>query len=232
LLCEFSPSRPQRPAPGEKEKESNLASDNEHEKEREHEDEDEDEDEDDDRSCAAIAGFPLATRRERPHVAAMQSHELLREVFHKASPKQVAADLGLSLSLIYKWAEPPEEGAGSGAANPLDRIEALLRSTGDARVVQWICERAGGFFIKNPKALGPHPEFLIPATNQIVQEFADLLAVIATAAADNQITRREAESIRARWEELKSVTEGFVQCSEHGNFAPLREKSHPSPPRA
>ena len=36
----------------------------------------------------------------------MQSHELLREVFQKCSPKQVAANLGLSLSMIYKWAEP------------------------------------------------------------------------------------------------------------------------------
>ncbi|HEY1719126.1 MAG TPA: hypothetical protein VGH42_12640 [Verrucomicrobiae bacterium] len=63
--------------------------------------------------------------------------------------------------------------------------------------------RAGGFFIQNPKHT-PHPHQLIPATNQIVQEFADLLAVIATAAADNQITPAEAEQIRARWEELKT----------------------------
>ena len=161
----------------------------------------------------------------------MQSHELLREVFKEASPKQVAADLGLSLSLIYKWAEPPEEGAGSGAANPLDRIETLLRSSGDLRIVQWICQRAGGFFIKNPKTDKPHPEFLIPATNQIVQEFADLLAVIASAAADNQVTKRESQSIRARWEELKSVTEGFVHCCEEGNFAPLQERHEPRPPR-
>ena len=34
----------------------------------------------------------------------MQSHELLREVFQRASAKQVAADMGLSLSMIYKWA--------------------------------------------------------------------------------------------------------------------------------
>jgi hypothetical protein len=154
----------------------------------------------------------------------MQSHELLREVFHDCSAKQVAAELGLSLSMIYKWAEPPEEGAGSGSANPLDRIEALLRLTGDTRIVQWICQRAGGFFIKNPKTALPHPDYLIPATNQIVQEFADLLAVIATAAGDNHITREEARKIRARWEELKTVTEGFVKCCEEGNFSPLRDR--------
>ena len=90
--------------------------------------------------------------------------------------------------------------------------------------MQWICQRAGGFFILNPKTNKPHPSYLIPATNEIVQEFADLLAVIATAAADNQITRKEAHNIRGRWEELKSVTETFVACCEGGNFLPLKEK--------
>jgi hypothetical protein len=117
------------------------------------------------------------------HRALMQSHELLREVFQKSSVKQVAADLGLSLSMLYKWAEP-DEGDGSGTINPLDRIEGLIRSTDDRRLVQWICERAGGFFIRNPKHHQPHPDYLIPATNEIVQEFADLLAVIAGAAAN------------------------------------------------
>ena len=44
----------------------------------------------------------------------------------KKAPKQVAADLGLSLSMVYKWAEPPNHASGSGTGNPLDRIEALL----------------------------------------------------------------------------------------------------------
>ena len=156
----------------------------------------------------------------------MQSHEILREVFQECSPKQVAAELGLSLSMIYKWAEPAEvpAGSGSGSTNPLDRIDALLRCTNDRRLVQWICQRAGGFFILNPKTNKPHPSYLIPATNEIVQEFADLLAVIASAAADNQITRKEAQNIRGRWEELKTVTESFVACCEEGNFLPLKEK--------
>ena len=155
----------------------------------------------------------------------MQSHEILREVFQECSPKQVAADLGLSLSMIYKWAEPPDASAGSGSTNPLDRINALLRCTSDPRLIQWICQQAGGFFIVNPKTNKPHPDYLIPATNEIVQEFADLLAVIATAAADNQINGREARDIRARWEELKCVTERFVNCCEEGNFLPLKERA-------
>lgn len=151
----------------------------------------------------------------------MQSHELLREVFDKAPPKQVSADIGLSTSVIYKWAEAPKHESGSGIDNPLDRIEALFRSTGDQRIIQWICQRAGGFFILNPKN-APHPHYLIPATNQIVQEFADLLHTITLATADEKITSPEAQQIRARWEELKSVTEGFVECCEEGNFGAIK----------
>jgi hypothetical protein len=152
----------------------------------------------------------------------MQSHELLREVYQSANPKQIAGELGLSLSLIYKWAEPQKD-RGSGATNPLDRIEKLIRATNDPRLVQWICERAGGFFIKNPKGHWARPGCLVPATHRIVQEFADLLAVIAKAASDNAVSPAEARAIRDRWEELKSVTEGFVYCCEEGNFAVLRE---------
>jgi len=150
----------------------------------------------------------------------MQSHELLKEVLKKNSAKQIAAEMALSLSLIYKWAEVPPDESGHGANNPLDRIDQLLRITGDKRIAQWVCERAGGFFISNPEA-GPHPHALIPATNSIVQEFADMLQVIAMAAADQAITSTEAKSIRARWEELKTVTEGFVHAAELGKFGEL-----------
>lgn len=153
----------------------------------------------------------------------MQSHEVLREVFEQTSPKKIAASLDLSLSLVYKWAEPPTPD-GPPTGNPLERVAALYRCTRDERLLQWLGQQAGGFYIKNPQTHHAHPEFLIPATNQIVQEFADLLAVIAAAAADNQISAKEAKTIRARWEELKSVTETFVTCCEHGNFSPLKDQ--------
>jgi hypothetical protein len=150
----------------------------------------------------------------------MQSHELLKEVLKKTSAKQIAAEMALSISLIYKWAEIPPEDSGHGANNPLDRIEQLIRITGDKRIAQWVCERTGGFLISNPAA-GPQPHSLMPATNSIVQEFADMLQVIAMAAADQTITNKEAQAIRARWEELKSVTEGFVRAAEEGRFGEL-----------
>jgi hypothetical protein len=157
----------------------------------------------------------------------MDAHEVMREVLKRTSAKQIAADLGLSLSLIYKWAEPPENDSGSGASSPLERVGQLVRTTHDTRIAQWVCEQAGGFYIRNPQnfpAAGP----LIPVTNDIVQEFADMLATIATSAADDTITHEEARRIRARWEELKSVTEGFVRAAEGGSFRPAKETAAPA----
>jgi hypothetical protein len=151
----------------------------------------------------------------------MDSHEVIRDVLKKTSAKQISADMGVSLSLIYKWAEPPEDDSGSGTSNPLDRVGQLARFTRDTRIAQWVCEQAGGFFIRNPQNLPP-AQPLIPITNDIVQEFADMLATIAISSSDSIITKDEAKKIRARWEELKGVTEGFVQAAERGNFGPQR----------
>jgi predicted transcriptional regulator len=57
----------------------------------------------------------------------------------------------------------------------------------------------------------------------VVQDFADLLSVMAAAAHDSQITAAESKTIRARWEQLKSVTEEFVQCCEDGNFRDIKK---------
>ncbi|MBI5381025.1 MAG: hypothetical protein HZA31_03920 [Opitutae bacterium] len=147
----------------------------------------------------------------------MESHEVMREVLRNTPAKQIAAEMGLSLSLVYKWAEPLEEERGSGASSPLDRVGQLIRITNDARIAQWACEKTGGFFIRN-SAAGKTTGQLIPMTNDIVQEFADMLATIAQAAGDSRITLDEARAIRRRWEELKTVTEGFVRAAESGTF--------------
>src|ERR1700720_1377019 len=80
--------------------------------------------------------FRLAKSRPLFQCSRMESHEVLRGAFQQCSPKQVASDLGLALSMIYKWAEPPDASiGGSGSTNPLDRIDALLRCTNDRRLV-------------------------------------------------------------------------------------------------
>jgi hypothetical protein len=123
--------------------------------------------------------------------------------------------------MVYKWAEPPDQ--RSGAANPLDRVAVLMQCSNDTQIPQWICQKAGGFFVKNPRPNGMHPLHLSPAVHGVVQEFADLLSLVAGAANDNQITEAEAASMRKRWEQLKSDTEEFVRACEAGNFREIKK---------
>lgn len=81
-----------------------------------------------------------------------------------------------------------------------------------------MCERAGGFYTPNPE-VKPHDPALLPATNEIVQELTGLLRVIALVGADHEITAPGARDIRARWEDLKSLTEAFVHVAEGGRFS-------------
>lgn len=148
----------------------------------------------------------------------MESHEVIKKAIDKTGPKEVAAELSLSLSLIYKWAQPPEEGKGSGSRNPLDRVHELAELTGELDLIQWLCQRSGGYFVRNPQSFCEDGFEVVPATNEIVQQFADLLAEITQAALDNSITEDESKTIREVWDRLKRHTEGFVNCCEEGDF--------------
>jgi len=158
----------------------------------------------------------------------MKSHEAIQAALKQSSPKQVAADLGISLSLIYKWAQP-QDALGSGSRNPLDRIATMYDSTGDTGIIQWLCHYAGGYFVRNPERTTKPPEHVMPATNEMVSQFATLLTSISQAADDNAITEKEAETIRHAWNELKSFAEEFVTCCEEGDFDPIRRANSHTP---
>ncbi len=147
----------------------------------------------------------------------MDSHDVIRKAFKNRGPKEVAAEMGLSLSLVYKWAQPNTD-MGSGSRNPLDRVDQLRTLTGDSGIIEWLCQQAGGYFVRNPKSFCDEGFEVVPATNEIVQQFADLLSTISKAAVDNSITDDESEEIRSVWEHLKGFTEGFVRCCEEGDF--------------
>ena len=153
----------------------------------------------------------------------MDSHEVISKAVERTSFKEVAAQMGVSLSLAYKWSQP-DEAQGSGTTNPLDRVRQLFEVTRDPQIVQWLRHKANGVFVQNPKGGGPRGMELMPATQEIVQQFADLLAAISKAAGDDRITPDEAEHIRGVWDELKRFTEGFVRLCEKGDFVHLAEE--------
>ena len=152
----------------------------------------------------------------------MESHEVIRQALDKGHVKEIAAKMGVSLSLVYKWGQRDEE-EGSGASNPLDRVRQLYELTGDDHLIQWLCHKAEGVLVKNPPTGKLAGREVMPATQEIVQQFADLLSAISQAASDNSINQEESKKIRHEWDELKRLTERFVKWCEAGDFAHLAE---------
>ncbi|MEM0969013.1 MAG: phage regulatory CII family protein [Verrucomicrobiota bacterium] len=148
----------------------------------------------------------------------MESHEVIKSALARTSPKAVAAELGVSLSLVYKWAQPNTD-LGSGSRNPLDRIRELMELTGEPRIIQWLCQQAGGHFVENPERRSSEDSYEVaPATTEIVHQFSELLQAITKAAEDRSINKDESDEIREIWDQLKTFTEGFVLCCEEGDF--------------
>jgi len=165
----------------------------------------------------------------------MESYEIFKEAFKNSSPKAIAGELGVSLSLVYKWAQEQSE-SGSGSRNPLDRILEIIRLTEEERIVTWLCEKCDGYFVRNPPSSCEDGFEVLPATNEIVAQFANLLSRISQAALDSSITEDEAEEIREQWDRLKCFGEGFVRCCEEGDFEKMeiekeKEKDQSEEPR-
>jgi hypothetical protein len=161
--------------------------------------------------------FRLSTGAWFCKVSRMESHEVLRRALRKTSPKAVAADLGVSLSLVYKWAEKPVDD-GSGSRNPLDRLLQIIELSGDTGIIEWLCRHQGGHFVKDPEVAGHEIDHVLPATQEIIGKFSDLLNRISDAAEDHSVTPDEADEIREVWDRLKSYAEAFVRACEAGEF--------------
>lgn len=157
----------------------------------------------------------------------MESHEVLKQAFENTSPKALAADLGVSLSLVYKWSQE-QSNLGSGSRNPLDRLKAIIDTTDDERILRWLCEESGGYFVKNPHSKCEQGYEVLPATSEILTRFSAMVNKISEAALDRSITEDEAEEIRKSWDILKGYTEGFVKCCEEGDFKLMEHETHTS----
>lgn len=152
----------------------------------------------------------------------MESWEVLRDAIDRIGAKALAADLNLSAALVYKWCQPAAPGGSgaSGALNPLDRLRSIYDATGDARVINWLCQCAGGFFAPNPRVRpGDEDRNLFTSTQRMVEDFGQMLATVSRSFEnDGKITREEADQIRQAWENLKSQAESFVLACEQGFF--------------
>ena len=154
----------------------------------------------------------------------MKSHEVIRQAVEEPGVKSVAAALKVSAALVYKWCEPPADESDpeqSGAKNPLDRVREMHHSTQDIRLIRWLCNQAGGFYVANPEPVGRDniDEVLYKQSRNLVRDFSALLdSVTESVEDDHQVDAVEADRIRQKWEDLKANVERFVILCEGGHF--------------
>ena len=149
----------------------------------------------------------------------MKSSESLRNAIHEKGVKQVASELGVSTSLVYKWCQEKESEAGSGVENPLDRIRRVVEFTEDTGPIHWLCQSVGGFFVENPVRSEQTEAPVLEATQHLLSEFSELLAAVSQSYnADRTIDSEEAGRIRKEWEDLKTLAEQFVVACESGIY--------------
>jgi hypothetical protein len=162
----------------------------------------------------------------------MKSHEVIRQAVDEPGVKAVAAALKVSPALIYKWCEPAaekEDPDQSGAKNPLDRVVEMYRLTKDIKLVRYLCNAAGGFFVSNPdlQLRKSRDQEIYNETRTMVREFSELLdAVTASVEHDSSISVEDADKIRQRWEDLKACVEHFVIGCEKGQYLKPAAKGH------
>jgi len=148
-----------------------------------------------------------------------KSHEVLKQVVTECGAKSVAADMGLSQSLIYKWCQPSEGPDSSGADNPLDRLIEICELTGDESAIDWLCQQTDSFRVKNPNQGDATVSSVLDNTQVILKEFSDMLEVMTQSYAhEHRIDQEESVRIRKEWEDLKCVAEQFVCACEQGMF--------------
>ena len=83
----------------------------------------------------------------------MESYEVLSKAMTEIGVKTVAAKLGLSTSLLYKWGQKParrDVGDESGARNPPDRVLQIYRISGKREIIEWLYLQAEGLFVDDP----------------------------------------------------------------------------------
>jgi hypothetical protein len=154
----------------------------------------------------------------------MKSYEVIRQAVDEPGVKAVAAALRVSPALVYKWCEPPADENDpdqSGAKNPLDRLRDIYLLTKDIRLIRWLCNQAGGFYVSNPvpEIRKSIDEEIYKETRAMVRDFSELLeAVTASVENDPYVDSNEADIIRERWEDLKACVERFVISCEKGHY--------------
>jgi hypothetical protein len=150
------------------------------------------------------------------------THGILKQAVDRAGPKRVSRALDVSLSLVYKWTQPPrtkKNPNASGARNPLDKLLTIYHLSQDLEVIHFLCRVARGYYTANPQLDGKAALTFVSATVSALNDFADLMHHAEKSLTDDgEIDDDEARKLRKMWDKLKGRLEHFIVGCEEGRF--------------
>jgi hypothetical protein len=156
------------------------------------------------------------------------THRILKQSVDRAGPKRVARALDVSLSLVYKWTQPPrtkKNPGASGARNPLDKLVTIYHLSEDLELIQFMCRIARGYYTTNPPLEGQAGHSFVTATVSALNDFADLMHLAEKSLTDDGvIDEGEAKKLRKNWDRLKGRLEHFIVACEEGAYDLNRDK--------
>ena len=150
------------------------------------------------------------------------THRILKQAVDRAGPKRVARAMDVSLSLVYKWTQPPrtkKNPGGSGARNPLDKLITIFHLSEDIELIQFLCRIARGYYTANPQLSSVAGHSFVTATVSALNDFADLMHMAEKSLTnDGVIDEGEAKKLRKNWDRLKGRLEHFIVGCEEGAY--------------
>ncbi|MBZ0135366.1 MAG: hypothetical protein K8I27_03200 [Planctomycetes bacterium] len=156
------------------------------------------------------------------------THRILKQAVDRAGPKRVSRALDVSLSLVYKWTQPPrtkKNPGASGARNPLDKLVTIFHLSDDIELIQFLCRIARGYYTTNPSLGGKVGHSFVTATVTALNDFADLMQLAEKSLTDDgEIDESEAKKLRKNWDRLKGRLEHFIVGCEEGAYNLNRDK--------
>jgi hypothetical protein len=130
----------------------------------------------------------------------MRSCEALQAAIN-GKTVEFAKELHLATPTLHKWQEPTGDFTDSGAYNPLDRIETIVRkalelkSPGALNPIYYLCEQLGLLAIPMPTITAS--DVITDDLVKSIERFGALAQTASKAIADQKIEPHEARDIRA-----------------------------------
>lgn len=150
------------------------------------------------------------------------THLVLKNAVDRAGPKRISRALDVSLSLVYKWTQPPrtkKNPNASGARNPLDKLVTIFHLSQDLEIIHFLCRVARGYYTSNPQHASAQAQNFVSATVSSLNDFADMIQHAEKSLTnDGEIDDNEAKKLRKMWDKLKGRLESFVVACEEGQF--------------